>query len=233
MIGETQPGGEVKGSAPPPEEGKADFFAQGRKALMDHLWKAAAAAAVAAVVVTIAASWAWLTGGGLIRALGGVTQPSELPVDAILVIKGVNCPAPGWRVSEITKGRFLIGSGQGRNSDGTLLKERAEGQIGGKEQHPLSPAELPPHIHRGRTGPMDIPSPIRLVRIEGTVSVGGPPPGAFGASQRQVQQVVEQEYVIDHWHSFETDGGVGLEGRPQPDNIMPPWFAVTFCERSQ
>ncbi|WP_324133587.1 hypothetical protein [Bosea sp. (in: a-proteobacteria)] len=192
----------------------------------EHSRLAIGTAAVALIGLGLTASWSWLTGGGLIKAIGGETA---LPLDTIIAIREKDCPGPRWRVVEAAKGRTLLGSGKGANT-----KDRQSGDQGGREEHTLTVAELPPHSHAGVSDTAELMSPLTVTfaQFTGNVTVGGPVSGAFGGGTRQAATAFPSTIpFVQHRHRFITDGGTGLLGQPTSDNNMPPWFGVTFCER--
>jgi microcystin-dependent protein len=220
---------------PPTKNGSAPIASRWNRALKaveDNLFKAIAAALFAGLALTVAMSWTWITQGGLIKSLGGITQGPELPSDAIIIVEG-SCPQPSWVPFNEAAGRVLIGSGIGRYPDGTPLRERSIGQVGGTEEHTILTSELPPHNHSGNTEGMLVPEPIRLLILQGftRLRVSGSGSG-FQPTTIQVPQVREQTIeLVDHLHQFSTEASDGLLGEPMIDNNLPPWIAVSFCRR--
>jgi hypothetical protein len=95
--------------------------------------------------------------------------------------------------------------------------------------------ELPPHKHRGRTeGQETLRSSFVEIVTTQIIAVGsGSPFGGGGQTVRSAEPKTAQ-YQIQlppHVHSFITDDGEGLTGRPEPDNNMPPYLVVSICER--
>jgi len=188
------------------------------------------------VIATAGFAWEFLTRGGLIEALGGVSaRNGELPSDALLVVTSGFCPR-GWTVFENGKGHVLLGAGEGRLATGASTTPRVVGSKGGSEVHAITVAELPPHFHQGRTNNAETTQNSRVVTapVFDTTRVAG---GGPAHQQRVVPSSKPGERVtlsiVEHQHTFRTDGGTGLTGKPAPDNNMPPWVAVTFCVREQ
>ena len=199
-----------------------------------NLTTAIVGAIVGFVIATAAFAWEFITRGGLIEALGGVSaRNGELPHDALLVVTSPGCPR-GWIVFENGKGHMLLGAGEGRLASGGAATPRAVGSKGGSEVHAITVAELPPHFHQGRTSNTEtVPNPRTIaVPVYDTTRVAG---GGPANQQRVVPSSKPGERValsiVEHQHTFRTDGGTGLTGKPAPDNNMPPWIAVTFCVR--
>ena len=101
----------------------------------------------AIVLGALALIWNWGSGGGLIRALGGVTKtdlPASglLPLAAVIAIDTNVCPQ-GWELFREAGGRFLVGAGDHPNSS----TKYAPGATGGEEQVTLTTAQIPPHSH--------------------------------------------------------------------------------------
>lgn len=191
-------------------------------------------AIVGFVVATAAFAWEFITRGGLIEALGGVSaRNGELPADALLVVTSPGCPR-GWIVFENGKGHMLLGAGEGRLAGGAPATPRAIGSKGGAEVHAITVAELPPHFHQGRTNNAETTQTSRVINapVFDTTRVAG---GGPANQQRAVPSSKPGERItlsiVEHQHTFRTDGGTGLTGKPSPDNNMPPWIAVTFCVR--
>jgi microcystin-dependent protein len=199
-----------------------------------NLTTAIVGATVGFVIATAAFAWEFITRGGLIEALGGVSaRNGELPSDALLVVTSAGCPR-GWIIFENGKGHVLLGAGEGRLANGAAATPRAVGSKGGSEVHAITVAELPPHFHQGRTNNAETTQTPRSVTapVFDTTRVAG---GGPANQQRVVPSSKPGERVtlsiVEHQHTFRTDGGTGLTGKPAPDNNMPPWIAVTFCVR--
>lgn len=85
----------------------------------------------AVVLSVLAVTWNALTGGGLIRALGGITQ-KELDTLGFIPAGGVvafdmspteplQCPK-GWRSHREVRGRVIVGAGEHKNEDSSGSK---------------------------------------------------------------------------------------------------------------
>jgi hypothetical protein len=179
-------------------------------------WKAigekAIVGVVSAVVLAILAwLWNWGSGGGVIRALGGVSKDDlasfqTVPAGAVVAfdLPG-GCPT-GWTMFEPAISRVLVGAVAGRattspNKDmnGAQLSARLYRADGGEEFHTLLIAEMPKHAHAyqdWRAGP-------------GSCTFSGCN-GTGGISDQRT-----------------ADAG---EGKPQ--NNMPPFVALHYCQKS-
>ena len=119
----------------------------------------AAGAVVAAILLTILTS---VSGEGLIRMLGGLTEEDlrdsdainqiysylqstalEVPADTVISRTSIGCPE-GWEPFHAGAGRFIIGVGAATDIRDETRKF-VEGETGGEYQHVLSSEEMPSH----------------------------------------------------------------------------------------
>ncbi len=208
--------------------------------LLTRLWKlivensvaSVATGVVALLAILIASFWSFLTQGGLIAALGGTTATSSLPREAILIVKSSTCPF-GWRPYERSMGRFVIGAGTPSTPSTPPVRPRQLLDVGGSDTHSITTEELPAHTHGGSTAPaaLDSATNVALVEDDGTgtsVVVAFADPDTTNLIRLKITL---QRPPIAHSHTFSTDGGTQLAGQPVTDNNMPPWLALTICER--
>jgi hypothetical protein len=106
-------------------------------------------AAIGAIVVSIlGVAGNWVTGGGVIKALGGVTdsdfkQVRPTPPGAVVGFDlRDGCPE-GWTRFDDGAGRVIVGAGKGKD----LEEERPYRVPGGREFVKLDVKNLPPHRH--------------------------------------------------------------------------------------
>lgn len=80
----------------------------------------------------------------LLYLAGKITQfPTVLvPSKAVVAFHAASCP-DGWKEVEFTKGRVIVGVGEGN-----VLTPRHLLENGGEEQHKLTTEEMPRHKHR-------------------------------------------------------------------------------------
>lgn len=180
-----------------------------------------------------------LSMGGLVEA-SGFDGIGMAPVGSILMWTGAT-PPKGWVLCDGTevagvktpdlRGRFVLGSGKGEG-----LTERQPMEVGGKEAHALTEAEIPSHSHSvsfsAESAPLD--SGMHHYRIANQ----GYRPLVIGAHQwSHLNQFIgwaNSGFGGGHEHRFTMPGftsGPGGEGRPH--NTMPPFYVLAFIMRVQ
>lgn len=133
---------------------------------------------------------------------GKITQfPTVLvPSSAVVAFNAASCP-DGWKKTEFTMGRFVVGVGKAKDSN---LSSRYLLESGGEEQHRLTVDEMPKHKH-----------------IWKGVSVDKQDEYGFEHSEHNVY--LSSKDVIDNISQ--------PEGMDQPHNNMPPYVALLYCEK--
>jgi hypothetical protein len=164
--------------------------------------------------------WNLVSNGGIVRAMGGVTQ-SELqialrgigpsvPVSAIVAFARERCPDKWREVTEL-KGRFIIGGGQ---------PGLVNGQQGGSNSFNLEPENLPPHRHQvyAHAGEM-------VGRTSGIQ-------GSGNADPNSVSHVRVGAPNSDGVNVGLSGEGIGLKDErltSAPVKFLPPYVPYTFC----
>ncbi len=171
----------------------------------------------ALVLGGLALLWNWATAGGLVRAMGGVTQSQLgsagfIPSGAILAFDTipnapVKCP-DGWNPHRELRGRMVVGAGKHSNKDekGQPLNIYDIGAKAGEEKHLLTEKEMPSHNHQFQGSPISLygwskPSPSK-VGIGDTTAHGG---------------------------NYTPSGAITNTGGNLAHNNMPPYFALLYC----
>jgi hypothetical protein len=191
---------------------------------MESLVRVIEAVAAAIVLAILTVVWNWISDGGVIRWLGGVTKkefqeiaraPTSLPGGLIVAFNGP-CPSSGWRPFAPAVARFVLGAGTPSDpikkwrrelptggSEEIDLTSRQVGETGGEENHVLKVAELARHAHN-----------TYRTRGEPGVGDGKYPSWKAMSSPAEPIDVPTQE-----------------TGGNQPHNNMPPFIALTYCEK--
>ena len=189
-------------------------------------------AAGSLLLILIIAIWGWISAGGLVRGLGGVSQtqlanaiqtqleladtiqtqladaiaemeasPAEQSEIAgllanVVILTDQECKifGPNWKRYEKMDGRFPLGAGQTKDTNGESPTFTV-GQAEGAYQHELTEPEMPLHTH------------------------------SFHGSRG--------DRVVDDWDNEwghrNQKRETGPAGEGKPHNNMPPYFVVNFC----
>ncbi len=127
------------------------------------------------------------------------------------------------------QGRFLLGAGEG---DG--LTNRVLNTKGGNKEHTLTIAQLPKHVHKGRTGKLDPTNNTWTDDGEHDHTYEKPDQKTGAACVKDERKWfysdTKSTYTSKgaHKHDFTTESIGGGE----PFNIMPPYFVVTYIIKS-
>lgn len=193
--------------------------------MTDMLKQAIAAAIGALMVVLITAIVAWISQGGFLRLLGGVSQaqlatevkvaveaalPDEQPAAAALPARAIvltdqECAllGDGWQPYERLAGRFPLGAGETQDARGEV-RTFAVGSYDGAYAHQLTVDEMPSHVHPYRD---------RFLN------------NGRGGSERGDDDDTDRHYSDDRRTSEST-------GESQPHNNMPPYRVLNFCHKA-
>ena len=133
---------------------------------------------------------------------GKITQfPTVLvPSSAVVAFNAAACP-DGWKESEFTKGRFVVGVGKAKDSN---LTSRHLLESGGEEQHKLTIDEMPKHKHIWKGVSVDKQDEYGFERSEHNV---------YLSSKDEIDSISQ------------------AEGKDKPHNNMPPYVALLYCEK--
>ena len=133
---------------------------------------------------------------------GKITQfPTVLvPASAVVAFHTASCP-DGWKEVEFTKGRFIVGVGEGSE-----LTPRRLLETGGEERHTLTIEEMPKHAHKNI---------LRGYRDDKRDDYG------FGGS----------EFNVHKDPASNLENTTVPEGMGKPHNTMPPYVALLYCEK--
>lgn len=194
--------------------------------MTDMLKQAIAAAIGALLVVLITTIVGWISQGGFIRLLGGVSQtelaaeieaavgavlPDKQPPAAALPAKTIvltdqECAAigDGWQPYEGLAGRFPLGAGETQDARGEA-RTFAVGSHAGTYAHQLTVDEIPSHVH---------PHHDRYFTIDG------------GGSDRGDEDDKERFYTTERRNTSATGGS-------QSHNNMPPYLVLNFCHKAE
>ena len=134
------------------------------------------------------------------------------PKGIIGIFNTPECPL-GWRFFRQARGRFILGAGETVSGSG-LSPFYEFGEQSGEASHALNIDELPRHDHKF------VGKPVSRGQWTGTpaveLSVGGE--GAAPA-------------VPNGHKPFVPEGSVFPTGAGQPHNNMPPYIALSVCEK--
>ena len=170
------------------------------------------------LLILAIAIWGWISAGGLVRGLGGVSQTqlayaieametkvkdssaeqSEIAglLANVVILTDQECKVfgPNWKRYEKMDGRFPLGAGQTKDTRGESPAFTV-GQARGAYQHELTESEMPSHTH------------------------------SFHGSRG--------DRVVDDWDNEWGHRNQRRETEPagegEPHNNMPPYFVVNFC----
>ena len=126
-----------------------------------------------------------------------------IPPGAVLAFNRPDCPLVGWKPFAPLAGRVIVGAGSGmRDQTGKALTARTVGQSGGEEAHVLTVDELAGHSH----GYM------------------------YSSGQHSPSQVdhTPQEFGLKDRPNTQTSASGGNKAH----NTMPPFYVLTYCERT-
>lgn len=171
-------------------------------------------AAGSLLLILIIAIWGWISAGGLVRGLGGVSQaqladaiaemdasPAEQSQIArllanVVILTDQECKIFGlnWKRYEKMDGRFPLGAGQTKDTRGESPTFTV-GQAKGAYRHELTEPEMPSHTHSFY--------------------------GSFGV------KAVHHSNTEVGYRGEEKETEPAGEGKPH--NNMPPYFVVNFC----
>jgi hypothetical protein len=134
-------------------------------------------------------------------------ESSKFPPGAIVAFSLGNEKCPDrWREVTELRGRFIIGAGQGNDSIAAVY-----GSPGGHSTATLVVNNLPPHRHQ-------------VYRHAGEII--GVSSGIQGAGS-------EDTNVTSHVREGLSGLGADIPAQPSPIEIMPPYFAYTFCRPAE
>jgi microcystin-dependent protein len=134
--------------------------------------------------------------------------------NAVVAFNG-GCPT-GWKSYTLANGRFIIGAD----------KKRGLNLTGGEENHRLSEAEMPQHLHSGVTKSGN-KSFYRSVHQAGT---GHGFNHVTGYQVGPYTDATDTNYPLsNHTHNFTTN----KKGGNSPHNNIPPYIALIFCEKTK
>lgn len=167
---------------------------------------------VSAVVLAILAYvWNWTTSGGLVRAIGGVTDSpgiATIPKGAVVAFDlNSGCPH-GWVPYRKSAGRFIVGVGQHSTRDkaGKEIEKLRIGEIGGHRTHTLMDDEMPLHKHDMVWGQRHDLAHEKNIKAEGN---------SFYTKGMLYGYIMEQD--------------TGSAGKSKSHNNMPPYIALLYC----
>ena len=142
---------------------------------------------------------------------------ADYPELATVLLGTFGSATPGkFRLPDL-RGRVVVGVGQGAD-----LAQRALGERFGAQDHALSSAQLPPHVHAGTTGIAN-PGDFVVVHQAGNKYHGSHVTGyAEGGYDAVTQQV--GPYGM-HTHNFTTDDGPGTS---EPFPLAQPSLVLSY-----
>lgn len=176
----------------------------------------------AIVLAALVLIWNAITSGGLVRAMGGVTQDQLgsagfIPSGAVLAFDlspqtPAACP-DGWQSHRELRGRIIVGAGFHSNGDenGGDLSTHTIGDTGGAETHVLDVNQLPKHGHvlqaivGKRPLPPDTADNFIIAR------------NWLGDGAKPLPH--ERPAITQTW----------AEGGGKAHNNMPPYLALLYC----
>lgn len=177
----------------------------------------------AGVLAVLAWLWNWGSGGGIVRALGGVSKAElssfqTIPAGAVMAFDlPTGCPV-GWSTFQRGISRMIIGASATGLSVADVpnldvndqrLRPHSYQSTGGEEKHTLTVAELPPHSHGIQI--LQHSEYLRENRgYQGTDSVG-----------RDAQQT-DPKWAVRYTE---------IAGNGQAHNVMPPFIALFYCKK--
>ena len=185
----------------------------------------------------------WASQGGLVRALGGVTEAevnekleaialkegpqgpagpqgekgAPVPVGAVVAFdRGFGCPE-GWTDFALARGRTIIGASSPTAATGGLTRRQFQA-VGGAEQHTLKPEEMPAHHHKPHD-PADIFVAYRNKNSRENTHFNTQKEGGTGS--------------LEYPSETALTGGPNEAslGEASPHNNMPPFIALYFCKK--
>lgn len=157
--------------------------------------------------------WNGITGGGLIRAMGGLTDKEAvaagaIPVGAVLIVdSSKGCPKDWENIGDDSyfAGRVIVPTGFGRK-----FRDR-----GGASSVVLNLAQIPMHSHKP-------------VAKEGAVSAPGLSVSIGGFFTPGVQRILVPDDTAD---SKEKMVAVNSAPPPKPVDLIEPFVALHFCKK--
>ena len=145
----------------------------------------------------------WMAGGGLIRALGGLTEGDVAVPEGVVVMTDKKCSEleGDWDVYGKAGGRFPIAAGHTKDSAGDSREFKVGDPEGGAYAHILTVDEMPSHKHPLKEWRRD----RRRSNCDG---------GCQGVRKRRFD------------HETEATGG------GQPHENTPPYVVLNFCRKN-
>jgi hypothetical protein len=172
-----------------------------------------------AVACAVAFLTSGLTAAAMLTGLKPSPVPGNIPVGAVVAFNGPCPPAPGWQPFKPAIARFVIGAGNPADSpfkkwkrhlsaggfEEVDLTPRALSDYDGEESHILTVGELARHAHK-------------TFRTKGEPGAGDGkyPSWKVMSNPGEALDVLTQE-----------------AGDNQPHNNMPPFLALTYCEKRE
>ena len=186
-------------------------------------------AATAVILGVLALIWNWATVGGLVRALGGVTQHdmgrlNPVPEGAVVAFDNADgCPT-GWVLFEPAISRMVVGaigpSGStlvpNTDMQGKALSAFQYRSDGGEEGHLLLEAELPPHSHE------ILYQGHNIVTLDDT---------KFRNAGENRYLIKPEAFVGNEGNIRSTFTAMPKEDEAVVHNNMPPFVALYYCKK--
>ena len=153
-----------------------------------------------------------------VRIDGIVGGGRIIPSGVVLAFNSNECPRDaGWKAFAEGEGRFIIGAGRSSTGDGSIRFNQSEG----RETITLTEGNLPSHGH-GHTLSLKPFEDFFHTSADGAAEDTGRGGALFDGRY-------DNNYGS---HEHEILGEIQPTGRNEPINIMPPYIALTFCEKT-